>query len=266
MNKKICIFTICTLDFLANAQVSLDSAIANIICDTNTIDSCIVLVDSDPDKKIPEYITHKIISAPDSLFVAESMDRKRWKAKPYYIKSLLSKYDTIIYIDTDIYFVNNCSSIIDEIHSAGILLTKHNRPILPNLNSPFIFNQFLSIFTEGFFNAGFIGACKKGSESIDWWNSVVQWNCSKDKCNGLYDDQKYLDILALQFNEQVKISNNYGYNVSHWNIFNPNITNSKHIFYHFSGNNKLQQINNIMYDAYCEYIDKVNKLKNKNII
>lgn len=148
---------------------------------------------------------------------ANNEDILRWSLKPclllYFLQNL--NYEKCIYIDNDVYFVNNNTFLIDQIDK-GILLTKHNRPLFPNKN-PWIQSQFMCNFTDGFFNAGFIGANKNGEHALEWWHTMTLWRCSQDKCQGLYDDQKYLDILALQFNKETRICDHPGCNLATWN-------------------------------------------------
>jgi lipopolysaccharide biosynthesis glycosyltransferase len=136
-------------------------------------------------------------------------DSLRWSLKPLLISKLLEEYDKVIYLDSDILFVNPWAFLFDDIN--GVLLTKHNRSLNP------MGKEYAANFTDGFFNAGFIGASKSGLEAINWWKSAVEWKCEKNTTEGLWDDQKYLDIMALAFNETVSICKHNGCNIAAWN-------------------------------------------------
>lgn len=121
----------------------------------------------------------------------------------------LEKYEKVIYVDSDIFFINYWNFLFDEID--GVLLTKHNRSLYPGGH------EYPCNFTDGFFNAGFIGASKLGIDALKWWQSVVEWKCEKNLLEGLWDDQKYLDIMSLEFNDIVKICKHKGCNIANWN-------------------------------------------------
>ncbi|MBL0131793.1 MAG: hypothetical protein IPP43_12305 [Chitinophagaceae bacterium] len=67
------------------------------------------------------------------------------------------------------------------------------------------------------FNAGFIGANKSGEAAINWWAGMCHYKIENRKELGLYDDQKYLDILPVQF-EAVHIIKHPGCNLASWNL------------------------------------------------
>lgn len=249
---KIAIFTLCTKSFLSNSIVCLNSFKNNLPTKEHIETYCFVV-----DEKFNKFFKHncKIVSFFNK---EENHDYARWTNKPKVLKLLLQEFDIVFYVDSDIFFVNQAKNILEETRK-GVLLTKHNRPIYPSSNN-FDFGQFMCLFSEGFFNAGFIGVSKKGLKAIDWWQSMVNWKCCKNKLLGLYDDQKYLDILALEFSENVNISQNLGYNVAHWNIRNLN-PSTEIIFYHFSGGENMQKIDQRLYSSYAVYISNINKIK-----
>ena len=150
------------------------------------------------DQSHPTYIKYK--SNPDLL---------RWTHKPILLSALVEHYERVIYIDPDIYFVHSWDFLLSDID--GVLLTKHHRSLIPDTG------EYKCLFTDGFFNAGFIGASRKGKEALLWWQSVIHWKCEKNYAQGLFDDQKYLDVMALEFNDTVKICKQLGCNLANWN-------------------------------------------------
>lgn len=193
-----------------------------------------------------------------------SQDTMRWSCKPAIILYLLNLgYERVIYIDNDIFFVNQLDFLISD--TAGILLTPHFRPIFPSKDSD-IFKQFLCLFTDGYFNAGFIYASQSGIPAIDWWYKMLLWKCEKNKDLSIYDDQKYLDTMSLQFSDIVEIIKHPGCNIAPWNrstniaekindiwkinkIYDP-------IFFHFScsHNNQWKDTDPILWDYYTEFL------------
>lgn len=254
---KIAAFCVSSSDYYDKAFVGLNSIRDH--CDYN-IDTHNILLEDIYTKKYHSMHIDNAYKKYDN-----NSNVLRWSLKPslllYFLQDL--NYDKCIYVDNDIYFVNNNTFLVDQIDK-GILLTKHNRPLFPNKN-PWIQSQFMCNFTDGFFNAGFIGANKNGIHALEWWHTMTLWRCSQEKCYGLYDDQKYLDILALQFNKQTRICDHPGCNLATWNTHTAKrslINNAwkiddiyDPIFLHFSSIDSLSENSDpMLFYYYKEYI------------
>lgn len=168
-------------------------------------------------------------------------DHFRWALKPVFMCYLLENgYDKIIFTDCDIFFFNAYSFLFDELDSAGILLTPHwiNADPLADESS------FFTLFTDGFFNAGFIGSNKKGLPALHWWANACHYKMGSSAALGIHDDQRYLDVLPVKF-ETVKIIRHQGCNIGGWNrlvcqripVENSVLINNLYpiIFIHFNG-------------------------------
>jgi hypothetical protein len=212
----------------------------------NTFDINLVNINS-----IKNYYTLKILEK-----YQDNKDMLRWSNKPNILLDLIDKYDTVFYIDNDCYFVNNYDFLIEETNK-GIALTPHNRSIWPNSKH----SQFECLFTDGYFNAGFIAANLLGKKALEWWRDLVLWNCIIDHKTGLFLDQKYLDIMGLEFNEIVNIIKHKGCNIALWNINNINYTSIMPIFYHFSGG--INNYNNLLTPKYEEFKNHIQKIELK---
>lgn len=258
---SVVVFSISTKDYEKHGKVSLDSFEKNYSGFVHTENIV-----------IEDLISHKYNSHDINKFIDKyysNYDKLRWSLKPAIIKYFLvdKKYDVVIYVDNDIYFINNVDFLIQETNK-GILLTKHHRPLYPSDNA-FLNNQFLCNFTDGFFNAGFIAANKFGLKAIEWWSEMNYWQCSKAKNYGLFDDQKYLDIMALEFNKCINICDHPGCNLATWNsltikrerVNNSWIINDNYepIFCHFSDMNYKKSFDPMLYEFYEEYKNHVNK-------
>lgn len=136
-------------------------------------------------------------------------DATRWTLKPFVIIDLLKKYDKVIYIDPDIYFINKWDFLFEEID--GMLLTRHWRPFKGGIP------QFNLNFTDGFFNAGFIGASKKSIDALKWWGESSLWRCDRNKAEGRFVDQRYLDFIYIHF-PNIKYIKHQGCNLASWNL------------------------------------------------
>jgi hypothetical protein len=130
----------------------------------------------------------------------------RWSLKPVFITYLLEKgFQKTIYLDCDMYFFNDYEFLFEELDKSVILLTPHWRNSNPFLGS----ESFMSLFTHGIFSAGFIGANKGGLSALHWWANACHFMMAPKPEIGIYDDQKYLDVLPVLF-ENVKIIRHRG--------------------------------------------------------
>lgn len=140
-------------------------------------------------------------------------DYFRWALKPVFMCYLLENgYDSILYTDCDLFFFNAYSFLFDELDDAGILLTPHWRNADPLTDE----SSFYTLFTDGFFNAGFIGSSKKGFSALEWWANACHYKMGSSIASGIHDDQRYLDVLPVHF-EFVKIIRHLGCNIGGWN-------------------------------------------------
>ena len=143
-----------------------------------------------------------------------NMDFFRWAGKPLFLLHLLQTgYDKVIFLDCDIFFFNDYTFLLTELESSGILLTPHWRTPHPLIDE----KSFIALFTNGIFNAGFIGASQKGIPALQWWAGACHFKMGEVPALGIHDDQKYLDILPVLF-ETVKIVRHRGCNLASWNV------------------------------------------------
>ena len=149
----------------------------------------------------------------ESKYADKSTDNFRWALKPFLISWLIEKGSgKVIYVDPDIYFVGPYEFLWKELEQQYVLLTPHWAD-LDIINNP---DSVLSVMKDGLYNAGFIAASSKGKAAIDWWASACLYKMERSS-DGLYDDQKYLDLLPVQF-EKVRSLTHQGCNLASWNI------------------------------------------------
>ena len=122
-------------------------------------------------------------------------------------------YEKVIYVDNDICFFSPADFLFDELDGTSIMLTPHFYPITAYKNQ----NWLEANYRVGLYNAGFIGATAKGLPALEWWASCCLYNIKQSAWRGLFDDQKYLDLLPVVY-EDVKILKHKGCNVAGWNI------------------------------------------------
>jgi len=173
-----------------------------------------------------QYASTFVISAPEicregvekaiyEKYAHTYSDGFRWSMKPVFMKYILEKHhkSSIIYLDCDIQFFNDYAFLWRLFADYKCLLSPHNRALSAQNDS---FN-FKMNFTEGIYNGGFFGARNDALDILDWWAEACLFDCRVDKENGMYVDQKYLDIIPARF-ERVYAIKHLGCNVADWNI------------------------------------------------
>lgn len=140
-------------------------------------------------------------------------DQLRWSLKPVWMDYLLSQgFEEVIYVDNDIVFFDSPAFLFEEVKASSVLLCPHWRIKEPDVNE----DWFLVNFRDGVYNGGFVGASQKGREALQWWARCCEFACEKDYKRGLFDDQKYLDLMPAAFAD-VKVLQHRGCNVAYWN-------------------------------------------------
>jgi hypothetical protein len=167
--------------------------------------------------------------------------------KGYLLKFLLEKYPlekSFVYIDSDTKLYSSLEEIEDVLAKKNIILTPHH------LEPYTLLQDIIKIekhqLRVGIFNMGFL-AIRRSDEAIrflDWWNFRLEEFCYIDFGEGLFLDQKWMDLAPGYFD--VYILRHPGYNVGNWNIANRKIyfknstfyiNKEKLRFFHFSGLN-----------------------------
>ncbi len=161
------------------------------------------------------FMEDLILDQKDSEIVDKyknDLDRLRWCLKPVFMKHCLVDYETVIYCDCDIYFVNNYDFLINDIQNNAIILTPHWRSSVANVDTL----NFDLLFIHGLYNAGFIGASRAGVPALNHWAQNCYCVCYRNAMKGFFDDQAHLNLLPIYF-ENIKIIKHRGCNIANWN-------------------------------------------------
>lgn len=144
----------------------------------------------------------------------DNTDALRWSLKSVWMRYLLieRKYRQVLYIDPDICFFDDPQFLFTSLEEASVLLTPHWRST-DSLADPF---NFQLNFRDGIYNGGFIGASIHGVPALEWLAHACLYRCEIDFQNGLFYDQKYMDLLQSRF-EGVTVVKHKGCNVANWN-------------------------------------------------
>jgi hypothetical protein len=142
-------------------------------------------------------------------------DKLRWALKPVFLHYLISEadIDKIIYVDNDLFFCNDYTFLFEYLSEHSFILTPHYYKTDPKKEQ----NWLEANFRVGMFNAGFAGVNKKAEKSLKWWADCCAYRCEKNSFRGLFDDQKYLDMIPLM-EESALIVRHKGCNVAGWNL------------------------------------------------
>lgn len=145
-----------------------------------------------------------------------NLNALRWSLKSILLIHLLKKFsnDQVFFIDPDICFFSDFRFLYKQLGHSSLLLSPHwKRPISSSED-----DSFISLFTHGLYNAGFIGATSKGVATLTWWAEMCLYACEDNIEKGLFVDQKYLDLFPL-LNTEVKVLTHKGCNVAVWNRY-----------------------------------------------
>lgn len=144
---------------------------------------------------------------------SSNADKLRWSLKPVFLNYLLqSGLRKIIYADNDLYFFSTYDFLFKLLDEYNFLLTPHYYSFDPTKDQ----NWFEANFKIGLYNAGFVGVSSTAADYLNWWTACCAYRCEKNPLRGMYDDQKYLDLLPI-LNPSAHIVRHRGCNIADWN-------------------------------------------------
>ena len=165
--------------------------------------------------------------------------------KPFLLEQLFEKegLQRLIYLDPDILVLRPFDHLRDVLEQDAIALT-------PHLTAPIEDDAFpdeLAILRSGAYNLGFIGLANRGpvKQFLKWWQGRVLDRCVVRVEEGLFVDQKWIDLVP-GFYPDVGIIHHPGYNVAYWNLHcrhlemdkmgdQIRVNGQRLAFFHFSG-------------------------------
>jgi hypothetical protein len=211
---KTAICTISSTSHLFKAQALFSS-----LKDKTSATFYCLLTDGDPQQSYTnectvQHLSH--LSSPEAQRMCKkySGDQLRWGLKSLYLLQLLKEgYEAVIYVDNDIFFYSSPDFLFEQLKTSNILLTPHFYPTHPDHDQ----NWLEANYKVGIFNAGFIGVNQAASNMLNWWAGCCLYNIKKSFSRGLFDDQKYLDVVPAIF-DGVEIVKHKGCNVAGWNL------------------------------------------------
>jgi len=166
--------------------------------------------------------------------------------KPFMLAQLLKEpgCKKVVYLDPDTVVFSRLDDILESLDYSNIVLTPHQTSPEESL-SAVIDNEICSL-KHGIYNLGFIAvaATEVGHNFAEWWSRRVYHFCRADIPNGLFTDQRWIDLVPALFSG-ITIMRSSRHNLATWNITTRELglSPSGHYlvdgeplgFYHFTG-------------------------------
>lgn len=137
--------------------------------------------------------------------------------KPFVFKTLLTQpgVTSATYLDPDIFVFRPLDAVRAGLAEAQLVLTPHTtRPLLGDA-SP----GDRDLLRAGVYNLGFASMRREARPLalLDWWAERCRFDCRVDLENGLFTDQKWMD-LSPGFVDSVSLIRDPGVNLAYWNL------------------------------------------------
>jgi hypothetical protein len=166
--------------------------------------------------------------------------------KPFMLKKLLGRDDCggVLYFDPDMVLFSPLNDITAFLTDGSAILTPHL--LEPETDIAAIMDNEICSLKHGVYNMGFFGTGynPEGLRFASWWADRVYHFCRDDIPNGLFTDQRWIDLVPAFFNNVV-ILKSPRFNVATWNItsrkLSGQVPDSLYLngeplgFYHFTG-------------------------------
>jgi len=166
--------------------------------------------------------------------------------KPFALQKILSMpgCEKVLYLDPDTVVFSRLDDILDALDQSNLVLTPHQT--VPESSMSAVIDNEICSLKHGVFNIGFIGvaASDEGKRFADWWSQRLYHFCRADICNGLFTDQKWIDLVPAFF-DGIAIMHTGRHNLATWNITTRVVTGDQNNgilvdgeplgFYHFTG-------------------------------
>ena len=166
--------------------------------------------------------------------------------KPFVLQRLLARDDCagVIYLDPDTVLFSRIDEVAEVLETASIALTPHVTQ--PERTLDAIMDNEISSLKHGIYNLGFVAVAPtlEGRAFADWWGQRIYHFCRADIPNGLFTDQRWIDLVPAFF-EGVCILRTPRLNVAPWNLTQRTLSGTAPEavkvdgealgFYHFTG-------------------------------
>lgn len=139
--------------------------------------------------------------------------------KPFMLMRLLQLpgCKKVIYLDPDTVIFSRLEDILEALDNANIVLTPHQTK--PETSLAAVMDNEICSLKHGIYNLGFcaVAATDIGLAFATWWADRVYHFCRADIPNGLFTDQRWIDLVPAFFTD-VAIMRSSRHNVASWNL------------------------------------------------
>ena len=134
--------------------------------------------------------------------------------KPFLLRHLLAAgAPSVTYLDPDIEVFAPLDDIAAVAQRAGLVLTPHRlTPVPADQRQP----DERAFAISGAYNLGFVAVGASGVAFLDWWADRCRRDCLHDVPDGLFVDQRWIDVAAAYFPPHVL--RDPGLNAAYWNL------------------------------------------------
>jgi glycosyltransferase involved in cell wall biosynthesis len=135
--------------------------------------------------------------------------------KPFLLRHLVADRGeaSATYLDPDIEVFAPLDDIAGAAERHGIVLTPHRlTPIPADLRQP----DERAFSISGAYNLGFVSVGAAGVPFLDWWADRCRRDCLHDVPDGLFVDQRWVDVAVTYFPPHVL--RDPGLNAAYWNL------------------------------------------------
>ena len=246
MSFRTAIVTICSNNYLPQAEVLF----ASVRMYHPEADLVLGLADvyhaEDQYPEDVEVIPADKLGIPDFQSFAFSYDVMEFNTaiKPYLMLRLFERgYDHVIFFDPDIEIFRRLDDVLAllEKHASFVLTPHFCEPPHPGAS-----RTEQHVMQTGIYNLGFLAASQRPETepTLRWWARKLRYDCRNDQTQGLFVDQKYMDLLP-GLAEHTCVLRDPSLNVAYWNIPPRRLTGCQEDgwrvdgrplgFFHFSG-------------------------------
>lgn len=211
--------TIVARNYLAQASALADSFVE--ACAEGTI--TILVIDMGDDRVESDDPRVRVVGPTEAGFTQQEFDRMATiytvvelatAVKPTLMRHLLDAHgEPVAYLDPDILVFAPLDEIERQARREDIVLTPHTSIPLPDDGKHPYEAAFLAC---GVFNLGFVAVGPGGGPFLDWWAGRLARHCVDATAQGLFVDQKWIDLVPCYFRHHVMRLPEV--NVAYWNL------------------------------------------------
>jgi hypothetical protein len=159
------------------------------------------------------------LGIPDIRPTCFRLDRRELASfvKPFLLQHLLDEgADAAIFLDPDVLVVGDLTPLVRRVLQHPLTVTPHLITPPEGDRAP---EHELNIVLSGTFNAGFAGVARSRTAQrfLQWWQDRVRGACSHAVADGVFYDQRWLDLAPGLF-DGVQVVRDPGWNIAYWNL------------------------------------------------